>query len=45
VLGQIQTVGGYIENGATFVRLTEIATALGYTASWDDERRIPVITN
>jgi len=43
VLGKIQNVGGYIENGATFVRLTDIARALGYSVSWDDERRIPVI--
>jgi len=44
VLGQTQNVGGYIENGSTFVRLTDIASALGYSATWDDERRLPVIT-
>ena len=44
VLGQIQTVVGYIENGKTFVRLTDIANTLGYSVSWDDERRLPVIS-
>ena len=43
ILGKVQDVGGYIENGATFVRLTDFCDALGYRAEWDAERRIPVV--
>ena len=44
VLGTVQDIGGYIENGATFVRLTDFCEALGYRAEWDAERRIPVVS-
>ena len=43
ILGKVQEIGGYIKNGTTFVRLTEFAVALGFSATWDDQRRIPVI--
>lgn len=43
ILGNVQDITGYIENGATFVRLTEFADALGFSATWDEQRRIPVI--
>ncbi|MCL1999630.1 MAG: N-acetylmuramoyl-L-alanine amidase [Turicibacter sp.] len=43
ILGRIETVGGFIENGATFVRLTDFAAALGYEVSWDEVRRLPVV--
>ncbi|MCL2187571.1 MAG: peptidoglycan recognition protein family protein [Defluviitaleaceae bacterium] len=41
--GNIQKIGGFIENGATWVRLTDIVKAMGGTAVWDNRRRIPVI--
>lgn len=43
ILGKVKNISGYIENGATWVRLTEFSEALGYSAVWDDTRRIPVI--
>ena len=43
VLGDVQDVRGYIDNGEAFVRLTEFANALGHTATWDSKRRIPVV--
>ena len=45
VLGTVQDIGGYIDNGVAMVRLTDIAPALGYIAVWDGERRIPVIVD
>ena len=45
IIGSVQDVGGYIENGATFVRLTDFAAALGFAASWDSDRGIPVISD
>ena len=45
IMGSVQDVGGYIENGATFVRLTDFAAALGFAASWDSDRGIPVISD
>lgn len=44
ILGDVKEIRGYIANGATFVRLLDIAEALGYTAAWDDDRRLPVIS-
>ena len=44
ILGEVQEVGGIIENGTTFVRLTDISAALGFATTWDRERRIPVIS-
>ena len=44
ILGSVQEISGYIQNGATWVRLTELSAALGFLASWDDKRRIPVIS-
>lgn len=43
ILGRVEEIGGYIDNGATWVRLTEFGAALGFDVSWDNERRIPVI--
>ncbi|MCL1999672.1 MAG: N-acetylmuramoyl-L-alanine amidase [Turicibacter sp.] len=43
ILGRVETVGGFIENGATFVRLTDFAMTLGYEVSWDEVRRLPVV--
>jgi len=43
ILGEIQSIGGYIEDGATWVRLTEIGAALGFGVFWDSERRVPVV--
>ena len=45
ILGNVREVSGYIENGATFVRLTDFAAALGFSALWDSDRRIPVISD
>jgi len=44
ILGSIKDIGGYVENGATFVRLTDYSEALGFRAQWDEKRRIPIIT-
>ncbi|MCL1883784.1 MAG: cell wall hydrolase, partial [Defluviitaleaceae bacterium] len=38
-------ISGYIETGETWVRLTDFAAALGFTATWDSKRRIPVVCN
>jgi hypothetical protein len=43
IFGSVQEIGGYIDNGVTWVRLTELMAALGFTVSWDSDRRIPVI--
>ena len=43
ILGRVEEIAGYIENGATWVRLTEFVKALGFVASWDSNRRIPTI--
>ena len=43
ILGNIQEISGYIDNGATWVRLTDICQALGYVATWDEARRMPKI--
>jgi len=43
ILGKVQDVRGFIENGETFVRLTEYSAALGFAATWDGDRRLPVI--
>jgi hypothetical protein len=45
ILGSIQQIRGFIENGETFVRLTELTNALGFVATWDAQRHIPVIMN
>jgi len=45
VLGEVQDIGGYIEDGITYVRLREIAAAMGYAAEWDEVRNIPMVTN
>lgn len=39
----MQDIPGYIENGRTFVRLTDYSEALGFRAQWDEKRRIPAI--
>ena len=44
ILGDVQEIRGFIENGETFVRLTDYSAALGFAASWDGDRRLPVIT-
>ena len=44
ILGKVQDIGGYIENGATFVRLTDFCDAVGLRASWDEKRRLPLVT-
>jgi len=41
ILGNVQNISGYIDNGSTWVRLAEPAAALGFAAIWDDKRRIP----
>ncbi|MCL1999423.1 MAG: cell wall hydrolase, partial [Turicibacter sp.] len=43
ILGKVQNIGGLIENGQTFVRLTDLAAALGFVASWDEGRKMPVV--
>ncbi|MCL1999709.1 MAG: N-acetylmuramoyl-L-alanine amidase [Turicibacter sp.] len=45
ILGRTETIGGFIENGATFVRLTDFAQTLGYGVSWDEVRRLPVVVS
>ena len=45
IFGKIQNVGGYIDKGKTWVRLTEFCEALGYRATWDEARRLPVVTH
>ena len=44
ILGSAEEIGGYIDNGATFVRLTDFAAALGFVTSWDAKRGIPVVS-
>ena len=43
--GTVQDVEGYIENGATFVRLTDYDARIGRRTSWDEIRRLPVSTS
>ena len=43
IFGDIKGITGYIDNGRTMVWLVDIAEALGHTAIWDNERRIPMI--
>jgi len=43
ILGNLQHIRGYVENGTTWVRLADITSALGFAAYWDDVRRMPVI--
>jgi len=43
ILGRVEDISGYIESGATWVRLTEMGAALGFEVSWDETRRIPVV--
>ena len=45
ILGKEQQVRGFIDNGETFVRLTDFTNALGFVATWDSQRYIPVISN
>jgi len=45
MLGDIRALSGYIERGITWVRLAEFVTAIGLAATWDSQRRMPVIFN
>jgi len=45
ILGNEQQIRGFIENGETFVRLTEFTSALGFATTWDAQRHIPVVSN
>ena len=44
VLGKVQDINGYIDDGVTYVQLRGMATAMGYAVSWDEGRRIPVVS-
>jgi len=43
IRGTVMPIRGHIVDGETWVRLTEFCTALGFNATWDGERRIPVV--
>ena len=43
VLGNVTDVMGFIKDGATWVRLTDFSSVLGFSAIWDKERGLPVI--
>jgi len=45
VLGKVQDISGYIEDGTTFVQLRDIAAAMGYVVVWDESRHIAVVKN
>ena len=45
ILGGVREIGGYIENGSTWVRLAELAPALGFEVWFDEARRIPVVAS
>lgn len=44
ILGDVKAVEGEIVNGKTMVWLVDIADALGFVASWDGDRRLPVVS-
>jgi len=37
--GETRSIRGYIKDGEAWVRLTDIAGALGHAATWDEQRR------
>ena len=45
IFGTVHEIGGYVSDGTTWVRLSDAASALGFAASWDGERRLPVISD
>jgi len=44
MLGDLKEVGGYIEDGITYVRMRELAEMLGYCVTWGEGRRLPIIS-
>ena len=45
IFGRVREMGGRIEDGANWVRLAELAPALGFEVWFDDVRRIPVVAS
>ena len=45
ILGEVREIGGHIENGTAWVRLSELAPALGFEVWFDEARRIPVVAS
>ena len=44
ILGTVQDIPGFNENGRNYVQLRAICEALGFRAEWDEIRRLPYIT-